>query len=87
MGDTADVPELQEDQTAGFVYRVGDQAPAFNLFAAVNARRPRVPLSLHGHLSGLAHDESGGCPLRVIASVQSGRNVARLAGASGSTEP
>src|ERR1700730_14725311 len=46
MRDASDVPELQEDQAAGLVHRVGDEAPALDLFAAVNARRPGVALSL-----------------------------------------
>src|SRR5262249_23601208 len=59
----------------------GDQAPALDLFAAVNARGPGVALSLHRHLGGLADDEGGRGPLRVIAGVERGGHVARLAGA------
>ena len=76
----ADMPELQEDQAAGLVYRVGDQPPALDLLAAVNARRPGVALSLHRDLGCLANDEGGRGPLGIIAGVESGRHVARLAG-------
>jgi hypothetical protein len=75
------VPELQEDQAAGLVHRVGDEAPALDLFAAVNAGRPGVALSLLRHLGRFAHDESGRGPLRVVTSVERGGNIAGLAGA------
>src|ERR1700731_1493999 len=40
MGDASDMPELQEYQAAGLVHGVGDESPALDLFAAVNAGRP-----------------------------------------------
>jgi hypothetical protein len=46
MGDASDMPKLQEDQAAGLVHRVGYEAPALDLFAAVNAGRPGIALSL-----------------------------------------
>ena len=79
--DASDVPELQEDQSAGLMHRIGDQSPALDLFAAVNARRPGIALSLHRHLGGFADDEGGRGTLRVITGVERGGDVARLAGA------
>src|ERR1700731_258292 len=89
MGDASDLPELQEDQAASLVHRVGDEAPALDLFAAVNAGRPGVALSLLRHLGRFGHDESRRGPLRVVASIERGGNIAWLAGgrASGSTAP
>ena len=58
MGDPPDVPELQEGRAAEVVHRVSDQAPTFDLLAAMNA-----PASRHspvpewgdvGRLSGSA---------------------------------
>ena len=81
MGDAADVPELQEDQTAGLVHGVGDPSPTFDLFVAVNTRRPGVALSLHRDLGCLANDERGRGALRVIAGIERVGNISRLAGA------
>ena len=75
------MPKLQEDPAALVVHRVGHQPPAFNLFAAVNARRPGITLPLHGNLRRLADDERSRCPLRVVAGVERGRHVSGLAGA------
>jgi len=81
MGAASDVPELQEDQAAGLVHRVGDEAPALDLLAAVNAGRPGVALSLLRHLGRLRHDQSRRGPLRVVTSIERGGNIAWLAGA------
>ena len=81
MGDAPDVPELQEDQTAGLVHRVGDPSPALDLLRAVDTGGPGVALSLLRYLGCLANDESGRSSLRVVAGVERRGNIARLAGA------
>jgi hypothetical protein len=91
MGDASDMPKLQEDQAAGLVHRVGYEAPALDLFAAVNAGRPGIALSLLRHLGRLRHDESRRGPLPVIARVEIVRRVGTLgrpvAGQGGHHEP
>src|SRR4029434_4697342 len=73
-----DVPELAEDVAALLVDGVGDQAPAIDLFLAVNARGPGVPLALLGYLRGFGIDERRRRTLRVVAGVQRRRYVAGL---------
>src|SRR6202035_1396546 len=86
MGDASDVPELQEDQAAALVHRVGDEAPALDLFAAANAGCPGVALSLLRHLGRLRHDQSRRGPLRVVTSIERGGNIAWLADARAKPE-
>lgn len=81
MGDASVVPELQENQAACLVHGVGDEAPALDLFAAVNAGRPGVALSLLRHLGCFGHDESRRGPLHVVAGIESRWHVSGLAGA------
>ena len=54
MGDPPDVPELQEGRAAEVVHRVSDQAPAFDLLAAMNAQRPGIALCLNGDVGRLS---------------------------------
>ena len=75
------MPELQENQAACLVHGVGDEAPALDLFAAVNAGRPGVALSLLRHLGCFGHDESRRGPLHVVAGIESRWHVSGLAGA------
>jgi hypothetical protein len=44
MGDAPGVSQLVEDQPAGPAHHIGDQTPALDLLAAVDARRPGVAL-------------------------------------------
>ena len=72
------MPKLQKDPPAFVVHRVGHQPPAFNLFAAVDAWRPRITLRLHGNLRRLTDDQGSRCALCVVAGVERGRHVSRL---------
>jgi hypothetical protein len=47
VGDAPDMLQLIEDQPFGLMHRFGDAPPRFYLFAAVDARRPGITLSLH----------------------------------------
>jgi hypothetical protein len=87
MRDASNVPELQENQTIVFVYCVGNQSPAVDLFAAVNPRRPSIALALPGDLCGLTDDKCRGGSLRVVTGVERDGYVTGLARASGLTAP
>jgi len=79
MRDAPDVPKLIEDQSVGLAHRLGDPVPRFHLLTAVDAGGPGVTLALHRYLRGLAHDQSGGGALRIVAGGKGARHIARLA--------
>jgi hypothetical protein len=89
MGDASDVPELQEDQAAGLVHGVGDEAPAVDLFAAVNAvcnlgsdvkRTLEVPVRLNeqGKARRVSTQEAALLRLREMALKGDARSLDRL---------
>jgi hypothetical protein len=78
MRDASDMPKLQKNPAAGLVHRVSYEPPALDLFAAVDAGRPRITLPLHRGLGCFADDERGGRPLRIVACVERSRHVAGL---------
>ncbi len=78
MGDASHMPELHGHMAAGGVHRIGDYFPTGDLRVAINARGEGVTLPLPGNLRGLAHDQSGGGALGVIACIHFAWNVARL---------
>ena len=58
---------------------LGDPMPGLHLLMAVDAGSPGVTLALHRHLRCLAHDQRGGCALRVVAGGKGAWHIARLA--------
>src|SRR3984893_89435 len=74
-------PELAEHQSRCLMHRVGDAPPRLDLLAAVNARRPGIALTLHGHLRRLADNQRSRGALRLVAGRERTRHVARLTGA------
>ena len=66
MRDAPDVPQLQEDFTAGRMHRIGNVLPGVHLRVAINARRKDIPLALRGNLGGFGDDQSGAGALHVV---------------------
>ena len=82
VGDTPDVPQLQEDLAVLGMNGLRHAQPAGHLFGAVDARRPGIPLALRRDLRGLGNDQTGTGALRVVARVQGVGHVARCGAAA-----
>ncbi|MNE83851.1 hypothetical protein D3C80_1807040 [compost metagenome] len=63
------------------MHRIGHQAPAGDLFVAVNARRIGIALALRGDLRGFGNDKRSRCTLCVVHRVHGVRDIARLCAA------
>ena len=61
-----DVHELDDDESAVVVHRIGDATPTRDVIVAVDARRERIALSVVGGLGALGDDERHRRALRVV---------------------
>ena len=68
VGNTAHMPELQDDLAAGGMHRLGDGAPATHLFSRPNAGGVRVADTHWRDGRGFADDQPGAGALHVILS-------------------
>ena len=75
VGNASDMPKLEEDPPARGAHCVGDETPALDLLATVNAGCPRVALALQGDLGRLADNQRGGRTLHVIAGIEGRRTL------------
>src|ERR1700679_1650978 len=76
------VPELQEDESALGMDRLGDQLPALHLRLGMNAGSAGVAFPLSRDLRCFRDQESAaGCTLPVIGGIQGARNVPGRGGA------
>ncbi len=80
MGLPANMPELEENPSALFVYGVRHDLPALSLLGRVNARRSVVAVACGGYWGRLADDEAGRSALAVISGVDVPRHVTRHVG-------
>ena len=70
------MPQLDKNAPAALVHRLGDEAPARDLFGIVNTRGGGIADTLGGDLRGLGDDQPGRRPLRVILGVDGLGHVA-----------
>jgi len=79
--DTPDVPELQEDDAALGMNRIGDFAPSSNLLARIDARRSGIPSSGLNDRRCFGDNQAALCgALLVVFEVQRMRRVILLRG-------
>ena len=77
--NTPDMPELEENPSARRTHSIGDETPALDLLAAMNAGCPRVALALHRDLGRLADDHRGARTLDVVGCIERRRDITGLA--------
>ncbi len=77
MRDSSHVHELNDDESALVVYRVGDASPTSNMIVAVNTGREWITLSIIRGLRAFTDDECHRRALRVVLGVHLGRNAIR----------
>ena len=75
MRDAADMPHLQDDPYAGFVYGIGHLAPAVDLDVGMDPRRARRAHAFGTNLSRLGHDQRRIGTLLIIGGIERMRNV------------
>ena len=77
VGDTAHVPDLCKDQTAGSVYGGRNRLPCSHLLLAPDARNLGIADALRRHRNAFRNDEPGTRALTVVVSNDRGWNVVR----------
>src|SRR5262245_1198937 len=75
MRDAPDMPKLKHDAAARSMHGAGHALPAFDLLAAVDARRRDIALAFRRDLRRFRDDEARACALGIIKSVEQSRHV------------
>ena len=78
MGDSADMPGLEEDAPAPGMDRLGDQPPALDLLRRVDPGRAGIALALGRDLGALGDDQPRRGALGVVAGVEGMGRIFRI---------
>ena len=70
IGDTADVPKLEEHSSARRMHSLGDDSPALDLLGRPDAGRIRIAHAARVHGGGLAEDQTSRRALHIVVAHQ-----------------